>query len=143
MNDKKLKCFYKRESFVKTFNMRVVEFFVLTLVLLCLGVDGYRVIHSSRARRARRRMQEKVNRERGREFMKKCNYALYKFSLDENTSSVQPTFYDGSYMNDLWHFYRKRCIHEKPAQASISDFVTTLFMMSVFVCSFWGIISIM
>jgi len=121
--------------------MRIVEF--LVLVLLCLGVDGYRVIHSSRARRARRRMQEKVNRERGREFMKKCNYALYKFSLDEKTSSIQPTFYGGSYMNDLWHFYRNRCIHEKPAQASISDFVKMLFMMGVFVYSFWGIISIM
>jgi len=138
MNDKKLKSFYKRESFVKTFNMRIVEF--LVLVLLCLGVDGYRVIHSSRARRARRRMQEKVHI---REFVKKCHYARYKFSLDENTSSVQPTFYDGSYMNDLWHFYRNKCIYEKPAPASISDCVVMLFMMSVFVCSFWGIISIM
>ena len=123
----------------KTFNMRVVEFLVLTLVLLCLGVDGYRVIHSSRARRARRRMQEKVYRE----LLKKCDYARYKFSLDEKTSSLQPTFYDGSYMNDLWNFYRNRCIHEKPAQASISDFVTTLFMMSVFISVLWGIIRIM
>ena len=123
--------------------MRVVEFLVLVLVLLCLGVDGYRVIHSSRARRARRRMQEKVYRELGRELLKKCDYARYKFSLDEKTSSLHPTFYDGSYMNDLWNFYRKRCIHEKPAQASVSGIVTTLFMMSVFISVFWGIISIM